>query len=237
MLNTMGPSEIEQCLRSCGLFRQLDAPQCAQLAGIAVVEQYSANQRIFSAGDPCPGVYVVRQGMVQIFQSAPNGKVHVLHFAERGQSFAEVAAIGGFNCPGSAEALADTVCVRLPLNPFRDLLDSDHALCRQMLTGMSLWVRQLVGLLEDLVLRDAAGRLAQYLLDSYQENDERAIHLSMKRKDLALHLNLSGETLSRTFRRLEECGLVTQDGDNQVQISNPAGLQSVADGAPPSESA
>jgi Mn-dependent DtxR family transcriptional regulator len=57
----------------------------------------------------------------------------------------------------------------------------------------------------------------------------------MKRKDLALHLNLSGETLSRTFRRLEECGLVTQDDDNLVQLCNPIGLQSVADGAPPSE--
>lgn len=231
----MTSTDIEQTLKRCGLFRELDGPRCAKLAELAVVEQFAANRRIFSAGDDCPGVYIVATGMVQIFQVAPNGKVHVLHFAKPGQTFAEVAAIGGFACPGSAEALVESTCIRLPYTPFRALLDADHTLCRQMLSGMSMWVRQLVGLLEDLVLRDAAGRLARYLLDARHELSDLAVHLPMRRKDLALHLNLTGETLSRTFRRLEETGLVEQAEDNFVRLLDANGLAAVAGGAPPSE--
>lgn len=231
----MNTTDIVQILKRSGLFRGLDPTQCAKLAELAVIERFTPNQRIFSAGDECPGVYLVVHGMVQVFQVAQSGKVHVLHFAEPRQTFAEVAAIGGFACPGSAEALVETTCIRLPYGPFRALLDADHALCRQMLSGMSLWVRQLVGLLEDLVLRDASGRLARYLLDARRELSDVAVHLPMKRKDLALHLNLTGETLSRTFRRLEDTGLIEQAEDSFVRLLDANGLAAVASGAAPSE--
>ena len=39
-------------------------------------------------------------------------------------------------------------------------LEEDHALCMEMLMGLTIWVRQLVETVEDMVLRDAAGRLA-----------------------------------------------------------------------------
>jgi hypothetical protein len=35
-----------------------------------------------------------------------------------------------------------------------------------MLVGLTHWVRHLVNLMEDLVLRDAAGRIARLLLDA-----------------------------------------------------------------------
>ena len=76
-------------------------------------------------------------------------------------------------------------------------MQEDHQLCLGMMAGLAFWVRHLVGLMEDIVLRDAAGRLARYLLNSPTAADG-AIELPTLKRHVASHLNLTSETFSRT---------------------------------------
>jgi CRP/FNR family transcriptional regulator len=100
---------------------------------------------------------------------------------------------------------------------------------------MSLWVRQLIGLLEDIVLRDAGGRVASHLLAADPSGGREAFSLPVLKKDLASHLNLTSETLSRTLRRLAESGLIGMEPQQRIRILNAAGLRDVADGLLPAE--
>jgi CRP/FNR family transcriptional regulator len=195
---------------------------------MAVVRQFQRGQVIFREGDACPGVFVVGEGLVRIFRIAPNGKEHVLHLVPPGGTFAEVAAIGGFRCPAFAEALENTRCALLPADPFARALRDDHQLCLQLLTGMAMWVKHLVGLVEDVTLRDAAGRVARYLL-SVADASGRVTLPSLK-KHLASHLNLTSETLSRTLRRLGEGGLIEEDADGGLLVLDRRAMSDVAEG-------
>jgi CRP/FNR family transcriptional regulator len=167
--------------------------------------------------------------MVRVFKRGPGGKEHVLHIVGPGGTFAEVAAIGGFKVPASAEALAPSECVLLPQGPFQKALAEDHELCRGMLTGLSRWVKHLVGLMEDIVLRDAAGRIARYLLESRQAGSDTVALPSLKRH-VASHLNLTSETFSRTLRRLLDAGMIEELGDSRVRLVDADGLHRVAEG-------
>lgn len=221
-------------LRQCGLFRDLDLDLLFLLAGETQIRRFPKGHRIFNQGEECPGLFVVYQGRVRLFQIAPNGKTHVLHFADPGRTFAEVAAFGHFPCPAFAESVEDSVCAVIPTDRLLHLLRTNHALCLELLTSLSRWVRQLVGLLEDIVLRDASGRVAAYILRVAPDNNE-PFALPILRKDLASHLNLTSETLSRTLRRLSDIHLIDITDAQLIRILDSAALKDVADGLLPAE--
>jgi len=221
-------------IRNCGLFCGLSDASFEKIAKIARTVRFKRGQMIFREGDPCPGIYVVGEGTIRVFKLAPSGKEHVLHFAHPGTTFAEVAAIGRFDCPAFADAAEDAVCALIPEAGFRRIVNEDHPFCIEMMTGMSQWVRNLVGLLEDLVLRDATARVARHLIQSDSTKGQGEFTLLMRKKDLASHLNLTSETLSRTLHRLVECKLI-ETREQRIRIRELAKLQDVADGLAPAE--
>jgi len=226
-------------LHECKLFSRVEARGFQRLVVIARMCKFRKAEMILRQDDWCEGVYVVGSGLVRVFKSAASGKEHVLHIVGPGGTFAEAATIGQFRSPANVEAVAPTTCVLLPAEPFEEALREDHELCLGMMTGMTLWVRHLVGLMEDIVLRDAAGRLARFLLQ-LQPADRGPIELPVLKRHVASHLNLTSETFSRTLRRLAEAELITlldsnrPDGNrpdgNRVVLTDPEKLRLVAEG-------
>lgn len=219
-------------LASCDFFARISEDALDRLSAMALRRKHSKGETIFRQGDPCPGLFVLESGSVRVFKLAPSGKEHVLHMVEPGQTFAEVAVIGGFACPAFAQATEDSATVLLPAAPFVRALQSDHQLCLQLMASMAWWVRQLVGLMEDIVLRDATGRLARHILHAGKEESGEFIWAPLK-KDLASHLNLTSETLSRSLRRLTDAGLIEQSDVRRLRILDRAALRDLSDGMYP----
>lgn len=223
------PENVAEILHACRLFSELEPAGFQRLVTIARLVKFRKGELIFREDQQCPGVYVVGSGLVRVFKTAPSGKEHVLHMVGPGLTFAEVAAIGGFNCPASAEAVAPTTCVLLPLDRFKKALEEDQSLCLGMTKGLTQWVRHLVGLMEDVVLRDAVGRLARYLLDS-ETTQDGLIELPTLKRHVASHLNLTSETLSRSIRRLVDAGAIAQPDTHRLQLVDRQKLRSIAEG-------
>jgi CRP/FNR family transcriptional regulator len=220
--------DTAEVLAGCSFFSGIDARSRQRLLRMAQVREYRKGEVIFREGDPVPGVFIVGEGMVRIYKLAPTGKEHVLHLSGPGMTFAEVAVLAGFACPATAEAIEPSRCVLLPTQPFARALQEDHVLCLQLLTSLGLWVRSLVSLLEGIVLRDAAGRVAAYLLQAQSEQGG-TIALPGLKKHIASHLNLTSETLSRVLRQLREDGLISET-DAGLTIEDPKALQRLVEG-------
>jgi CRP/FNR family transcriptional regulator, dissimilatory nitrate respiration regulator len=223
------PLNVIDILSSCDLFAKVPPAGFQRLAAIARLCQFRKGQMIFRENDACPGVYIVGQGLVRVFKTGAGGKEQVLHMVGPGETFAEVAAIGGFAVPASAEALAKTVCALLPQERFRQALAEDHDLCLGVMTSLTVWVRRLVALAGDIALRDAAGRLARFLLES-RPGEDGTVKLPGLKRYIASHLNLTSETFSRTFRRLVDAGLIAEVDKTRVRLLHPKKLRQVAEG-------
>ncbi|MDM8006065.1 MAG: Crp/Fnr family transcriptional regulator [Phycisphaerae bacterium] len=223
--------DLLDIVNRCRFFGGLSNASRQRIVSLAVRKHYKKGEIIFRQGQSCPGVFVVGRGTVRVYKIAPSGKEHVLHFASEGMTFAEVAAIGQFDCPAHAEALEDTICALLPQEAFLKAMRSDHDLCMQLLQGMAGWVRHLIGLLENIVLRDAAGRVARHLLQQAAGSGSE-FALPILKKDLASHLNLTSETLSRTLRRLAESAMIDMPDQQSIRVLDRGGLAEIADGLP-----
>ena len=205
------PSDIAEVLASCAFFSQVESASRTRLTRMAVRREFQKGEVIFREGEIAPGVFIVRSGLVRVYKLAPSGKEHVLHLAGPGMTFAEVAVLGDFPCPAFAEALR-----------------SDHRLCPQILSSMATWVKSLVTLLEGIVLRDAVGRVAGYLLQAHAEQGA-TIALPGLKKHIASHLNLTSETLSRTLRQLREERLISEM-EHGLVIEDVQGLERLSEG-------
>ncbi len=118
----------------------------------------------------------------------------------------------------------------IPADAFRALLESDHRACIDLLAGISGWLHHVVDLLEDIVLRDAAGRTSRHLLA--HAGDDGVVHLPGARKLLASQLNLTPETLSRTLRRLDDDRVISSERE-AIVIRDRERLAAVAQGLLP----
>jgi CRP/FNR family transcriptional regulator len=189
---------------------------------------FRAGTLVFKKGDPCPGIYCVGSGNVRIYRLGAGGREHTLHMAGPGQTFAEVAVIGGFPCPAFAEVTASTECVLLPTREIAAMLRDDHAFCLELLIGMSRWVRELTSLLEDITLRDAAGRVARHLLLATPDAGG-TVGLAGLKKHVASRLNLTSETFSRVLRRLADEDIVEIIDDKRLRIRNRRALENMGE--------
>lgn len=222
-------ADVGAILRGSTLFGGLDEPGLRRVVACARVVRYPRGAAILREGEPCPGIHVVAEGAIRVFKLAPNGKEHLLHVAQAGQTFAEVAVIGRFACPANADALEDSLCALVSRDCFQQLLTSDHAFCLSMLEGVAGRVRGLIDLLDNLVLHDAASRVARFLVDAVPPAGGGSFELPLKKKDLASHLNLTSETLSRTLRRLVDDGLIEMH-DRSFRVLQGGRLASLAEG-------
>lgn len=218
---------VHDILARSSLYRGLDAASLVRLSSLSRVVRASAGQTVFRAGEPCPGVYVVGSGVAQLVREAPSGKRQVLRFIEEGQGFAEAAVIGGFPTPVACLAVEDLECALIPADDFRALIHADHDFCIRIMQSMAARVHTLVSLLEDLALRDAVSRLARYIAEHVDGPERPVVSLAMTKSDLALHLNLSRETLSRTLRRMKDIGAIdlTEEG---LRLVNPGLVSRIA---------
>jgi len=131
--------------------------------------------------------------------------------------------------------LEDSRLYYLRKSDFVRLIRQDPQLALNMLSGLSLLLRNLAQQVEDLSLHEVSSRLARYLLDQAFKNDFPLVNgvqipLEVKKNLLASRLGTIGETLSRTLTKMKQRGLLEIKKD-AVVIQDLALLKEVAEGA------
>jgi CRP/FNR family transcriptional regulator, dissimilatory nitrate respiration regulator len=217
---------IAATLRSCQLFSGLPPDELETIAGFSLLRNIAKDAYLFREGDPSEGCYVVQKGAINVHRVSPAGKEQVIYVFRAGESFAEASMAVATGYPANARAVESSSIVVVPKAPFLALLKRRPDLGLRMLGSMSQHLRVLVGLVEDLTLKDVETRVVNWLVKRCPPGatGEIAIELGVTKRVLAAELGTSSETLSRTFALLRGDKLLEVKG-NTLRVRDIAGLQ------------
>ncbi len=200
---------IAGTLRSCQLFSGLTSEDITAISGFTVLRNLSRDEYLFRQGDDSTGFYVVQRGAINAHRVNPAGKEQVIHVFRAGESLAEAALASPTGYPADARAVETSTVLLIPKIPFLDFIGRRPDLALRMLGSMSAHLRVLVGMLDDLTLKDVESRLLNWLIKQSRKTTEGVITLPGTKRVLAAELGTSSETLSRTLGKLRAEKLIS----------------------------
>jgi CRP-like cAMP-binding protein len=217
---------VVSALRRCRFFADSPKADLHQIASFTVVKCVAAGSYVFHQGAPVRGFYIVHRGAIKIHRVNLLGKEQVIHVFRAGESFGEDTLLSETGYSTDACAIEDSQVLLVQKAGFIALLKRlpDLALC--MLRSMSRHLRILVGLMDDLTLKDVKTRLGNWLLQRCPNPDSLEpvrIVLPNAKRELAAELGAASETFSRTMAKLRDEKLLSVNG-NIVTLLCPAKL-------------
>ena len=213
----------------------LSGPELERLdALVATRRSVGRGQALFRAGDEFQSLYAVRTGFFKTSVSAEDGRDQVTGFQMAG----ELIGLDGIShdrhaC--DAIALEDSqVCV-IPYAQLETLSREFTELQHQFHRVMSREIVRDHGVMLLLGSMRAEERLAAFLLNLTQRLKARgfsgtSLILRMTREEIGSYLGLKLETVSRTFSKFQDDGLL-EVKQRQIRVVDDAGLRQLVNNA------
>ena len=221
-----------QILKQSLLFSSLEEEHLTEVATIAARRSFARGETLFTEGEPATGFYLLASGNIKLCKVSPDGKEKVLHFVRPSETFAEAAFFGDGKYPAEARALEKGEALFFPREAFMGLLERNPRFSLNLIVSLSLLLRRFARQIEELSFAEVPARLAAYLVELAERKSvtlqgKTYLDLDMKKGELASRLGTVSETLSRTFRKLKEEGIVEVEGSRFV-IYDMARLKALA---------
>lgn len=209
------------------MFVGLSSEAIEAIASFVVSKNLAKGDYLFRQGDRAHGFYIVQRGAINVHRVSASGKEQVIHLFRPVESFAEAALATEGGYPADARATEETTVLLVPKAEFIELLRRRPELSLRMLGSMSQHLRVVVGLVDDLTLKDIETRVANWFLRRCPQplvRREVEIRLEGTKRMLAAELGATSETLSRTLAKLRDAKLLRITG-NRFTVTNPLELQ------------
>lgn len=211
-----------------GLFAQrvLATPLVDQIQPAGTRRSFAKGEELFAEGEAADFFYKVVSGTVRVCKLLSDGRRQIEAFQLPGEIF---GLESGPEHRFTAEAVEGTVVLAFRRSRFASLMHENPAFGDQLMSSV---IQSLERAQEHMVLlgrKTAQEKIATFLLDmSRRLSKGNQVELPMQRTDIADHLGLTIETVSRTLSQMVRDGLIKLAAAGRtIVISNKGGLQAL----------
>ncbi|MFA5405315.1 MAG: Crp/Fnr family transcriptional regulator, partial [Ignavibacteria bacterium] len=231
-------------IKKIQLFSDLSESELGIVRSFSLLKKAGKGEILFFDSEPFVGFYCVLEGSVKLYKISSEGREHIVHIMCPYNTFGEVPVFDNYEAvmndtavyPINAMALEDdTEVLLVSAKPFLSFLKENPNVCLKFLSTLSRRLKLLNNHIEGITLHDIKRRLAKYILDEFENakkqkekiektkhillKEKNSIELAISKNDLASHLGTILETLSRTFKKLQDEKIIEVQG-KKITIKN-----------------
>lgn len=186
---------------------------------------FRRNAEIFGAGEPADHICRVAVGAVRIVRYASDGRRQILAFHTAGDIFGyDLGATRDF----TAEAVSDCEVVLVRRSAIDAAAAEDNSLARALMTFAKTQLLAAQDHALVLGLKGAGERVAAFLLQfASRTGAGKELDLPMSRLDIADHLALTIESVSRAFTQMERDRSIALPSSRHVLMTNRRALETL----------
>jgi CRP/FNR family transcriptional regulator, cyclic AMP receptor protein len=185
---------------------------------------FSRGQEVFTPTQGSGMVYIVRSGCVRLFKVLPDGRSINLGVLGPNTLFTQEDISDGIASGAMAEALVESTISVIETENLASLITESPDLAAAVVTGMTRRFTELQTLVEQLLVRDTAVRLATTLLNLGHRfgrptaDGMVAISLPLTHQGLANMIGSNRVTVTRKLLELQESAHLRSLGRNALAI-------------------
>ena len=235
---------IAQNLKKVPFFSGLNPKELEIISSISTIKKAKKGEVIFMEGDIYTGFYCIVAGTVKIYRINKEQRESIIHIVYSLDTFAELPLFENSvkvqsktaKFPASAMSLSeDAKLIHIPAKEFINLMKDNYLICFGMLSGLSRKLKILQNQVMTVKSLNVTRRLVNYIITEFEEgksiwtkdsekNTSNSFTLNIAKIDLASYLGATLETISRTFKKLQDKKLIKLKGRN-ITILNLNGLK------------
>ncbi|NLK44523.1 MAG: Crp/Fnr family transcriptional regulator [Tissierellia bacterium] len=217
--------EGKSCIEIVPIFSNLTYDEMIEVARITRERVFEKGEMIYMAGDKGEKLYVIHSGKVKITRITDSGKEQVIRVLGPGEFMGELSLFSPLPLTDNGEALTRTIVCVIDGNKLKDLMKRYPTIALKVIEELSKRLEKSESLIENISLHSVEKRIAQALINMAEGKNE--IVLKMSKRDLASHLGMSQETLSRKLTAFQDMGIIKLVGHRRIIILDIEALEEI----------
>lgn len=215
----------KSCIENVPIFSSLSLEEMLEISLTITQREYGKNEVIYLEGEESEKLFIINKGKVKLTKLSEAGKEQIIRVLGPGEFMGELSLFTDSPLNSNAEALEPTTVCIVNGNKINSLIEKRPSIALKLLKEMSIRLEKAENQIQALAVQDVEQRLANTLISMADDNN--FINLTISKKDLASHLGMSRETLSRKLTIFQNKGWIKQEGQRKVMILDKEALENV----------
>jgi CRP/FNR family transcriptional regulator, anaerobic regulatory protein len=213
------------CMRRVPLFAPLSNEEMIEVQRLIVQREYKKGEFIIHPLKIMQCLFIINKGKVKVIRPNRDGKEQLLYVLTTGEFFGEQALFSQMTEDIIVEALEDTGICTISKAQFQALLQKMPQIAIKMIEVMSSRLSKMEVLVESLGINSVDKRVFDLIVEYSMKFGQKTpqgilIQLPLSREEMANHLGITRETISRKLAKFQEEGKIKLIGHKQILLIN-----------------